>query len=89
VYPGAASSVRFEKLREGIVDYEKIRILRGLASRSANGAIKQQLQQLNDQLSTFVGDHEYSKRDYNQTRITEAVHTGMRMLEALSDGLAR
>jgi hypothetical protein len=89
VYPGAASSVRFEKLREGIVDYEKIRILRGLASRSTNGAIKRQLQQLNDQLSTFVGDHDYSKRDYNQTRITEAVHTGLRMLEALSDGLAR
>ncbi len=28
VYPGAKSSVRFERLREGIQDYEKIRILR-------------------------------------------------------------
>jgi hypothetical protein len=28
VYPGARSSVRFERLREGIQDYEKIRILR-------------------------------------------------------------
>jgi hypothetical protein len=28
VYPGALSSVRFERLREGIQDYEKIRILR-------------------------------------------------------------
>lgn len=28
VYPGARSSVRFERIREGIQDYEKIRILR-------------------------------------------------------------
>src|SRR2546422_9034713 len=35
VYPGANSSIRFEKLREGIVDYEKIRILRELASKSS------------------------------------------------------
>ncbi|HCC71178.1 MAG TPA: hypothetical protein DEQ09_08520, partial [Bacteroidales bacterium] len=28
VYPGARSSIRFEKLIEGIQDYEKIRILR-------------------------------------------------------------
>jgi hypothetical protein len=35
VYPGARSSIRFEKLREGIADFEKIRILRShLAARS-------------------------------------------------------
>ena len=28
VYPEARSSVRFERLREGIQDYEKVRILR-------------------------------------------------------------
>ena len=28
VYPGPLSSIRFERLREGIQDYEKIRILR-------------------------------------------------------------
>mgnify|MGYP002795178663 CR=1 FL=1 len=28
MYPGAQSSVRFERLREGIQDYEKIRIIR-------------------------------------------------------------
>lgn len=31
VYPDARSSIRFERLREGIQDYEKIRILRGRA----------------------------------------------------------
>jgi glycosyl hydrolase family 123 len=89
VYPGASSSVRFEKLREGIVDYEKTRTLRALASRSTDGTIKRQLRELDDHLSTLVGDRDYSKRNYDQTRIAEAVHTGMRMLEALSERLAR
>jgi len=89
VYPGASSSVRFEKLREGIVDYEKIRILRALASQSTNGTIRRQLRDLDNHLSTFVGDRDYSKRNYDTARITEAVHKGMRMLEALSDRLGR
>lgn len=39
VYPGARSSVRFERLREGIQDYEKIRILRtALAGSRTPGA---------------------------------------------------
>ena len=40
VYPGADSSIRFEKLREGIVDFEKIRIVRqqrGRVGRSSDG----------------------------------------------------
>jgi len=89
VYPGAMSSVRFEKLREGIVDYEKIRILRALAFRSTDGTIKRQVRELDDHLSTFVGDRDYSKRTYDQTRITEAVHKGMGMLEALSERFAK
>jgi hypothetical protein len=28
IYPGAESSIRFEKMREGIVDYEKIKYLK-------------------------------------------------------------
>mgnify|MGYP001527923622 FL=1 len=42
VYPDARSSIRFERLREGIQDYEKIRILRSeLASdNTPEGAAK-------------------------------------------------
>jgi len=44
VYPGARSSIRFERLREGIQDYEKIRILRkelaGESSESPASALK-------------------------------------------------
>ncbi|HEX9511560.1 MAG TPA: glycoside hydrolase domain-containing protein, partial [Puia sp.] len=36
VYPGANSCIRYEKLREGIVDYEKIRILKGLVAGSGD-----------------------------------------------------
>jgi hypothetical protein len=44
VYPEARSSVRFERLREGIQDYEKIRILRtelaGYGTPEAAAAVK-------------------------------------------------
>jgi hypothetical protein len=89
VYPGASSSIRFEKLREGIVDYEKLRILRALASSSTNGEVRRQLRALDDHLRTFAQDPDYAKRDYGVARLTEAVHKGMRMLEALSERLAQ
>ncbi len=38
VYPGARSSIRFERLRDGIEDFEKIRILRDLASGDSTKA---------------------------------------------------
>jgi hypothetical protein len=34
VYPGAESSIRFETLREGIVDFERLRLVRAAAARS-------------------------------------------------------
>jgi len=37
VYPGARSSVRFERLREGIVDFEKLRILRERLDERSGG----------------------------------------------------
>jgi len=89
VYPGANSSIRFEKLREGIVDYEKIRIIRALAGKSSDTKIKTQMKDFDSHLATFIGDRDYSRRDYDQQRITEAVHKAKQMLEALSDGLAR
>ena len=88
VYPGGNSSIRFEKLREGIVDYEKIRVLRALASASSDRRVKSQWQAFENHLATFVGDRDYNKRNYDQRRITEAVQQGKRMLAALSDGLA-
>jgi hypothetical protein len=49
-YPGPRTSIRFEKLREGIQDFEKIRILR--EKFTSSGKTKT-LQQLNDALAAF------------------------------------
>lgn len=89
VYPGGASSIRFEKLREGIVDFEKIRILRELASASTDKKIKGALKTFEAHLATFIGERDYSKRNYNVPQMTEAVAKGKKMIDALSDDLSR
>lgn len=87
VYPGGAGSIRFEKLREGIVDYEKIRLLRERASASSDKKVKLSLKALETHLTTFIGDRDYSKRDYEVKKMTEAVHKGRRLVETLSNDL--
>ncbi len=54
VYPGARSSVRFERLRQGIVDYEKIRIVREKLNQMNNQWAKEQLVLLDETLKQFV-----------------------------------
>jgi len=49
-YPGPRSSIRFEKITEGIQDFEKIRILRAQFIKEGKG---QNLQELDDALSAF------------------------------------
>ena len=56
VYPGARSSIRFERLREGIQDFEKIRILKEKIRRQNTPESKQQLQRLQDILDSFRVD---------------------------------
>lgn len=53
VYPGARSSIRMERLIEGIQDYEKIRLLREEFTRQkATGKLKQ----LNNTVSRFASE---------------------------------
>lgn len=54
VYPGARSSIRFERLREGIQDFEKIRILRETLQKENSEAANVKLSQLSSQLKTFT-----------------------------------
>lgn len=89
VYPGVNSSIRFEKLREGIADYEKVRLLRKLASRSSNEKAKSLMRDLDNHLDRLTSEQDYSKRDYSVPGMTEAVQQGKRLLEALSVELAR
>jgi hypothetical protein len=53
VYPGPRSSIRFECLRQGIQDAEKIRILREKLKGQRDAFSKDRLQKLNQMVSRF------------------------------------
>jgi hypothetical protein len=89
VYPGGNSSIRFEKLREGIVDYEKIRILRESARHNSNMKVKALMKSLELHLSRFAAERDSAKRDYNVPKMIEAVAQGRRLIEALGSELAK
>ena len=84
VYPGGNSCIRFEKLREGIVDYEKIRILKEKASASADKKVKELIRQLDDHLQTFLNE-----KDFDTEKISADIDKGKKIIEALSDELGR
>ena len=73
VYPGANSSIRFEKLREGIADYEKIIILRELTDRSSNTSARKTMVDLENHLAELIGDQNFAKRDYDVPKMIEAL----------------
>jgi len=82
VYPGANSGIRFEKLREGIVDVEKLRIIREKAARSTDKNIKKLMSDLDNHLLTFT-----TERAFDEQKITQAVGVGRKMLDQLSETL--
>ena len=55
VYPGPRSSIRFEKLIEGIQDYEKIRIIKALNSKNGSD---EKLKKLEEIINTFTYERE-------------------------------
>ncbi len=76
IYPGPRSSIRFERLIEGIQDAEKIRILRDeLASKGATSKLKK----LNDEIAKFTPEGMSS----NQQSIAEMVETLEKLLNTL------
>jgi hypothetical protein len=88
VYPGGHSSIRFEKLREGIVDFEKIRILKELVAKSANKKHKSLIKTLDDHLSLFVDNPDYSKRNFENEKISRLVNEGKKILNTISNELS-
>lgn len=89
VYPGGTSSIRFEKLREGIADFEKIRIVKALAAKSTDKKIKASLKEFETHLASFARERTYSKRDYSAPKMTADILKGEKMIEALSNDLGR
>lgn len=82
VYPGGTSCIRFEKLREGIVDFEKLRILRELVSKSNDKNIKTLWQALEQHLKVFTAEH-----DFKEEKIKADVNKGRSLVEELTDKL--
>ncbi len=78
IYPGNRSSIRFERLREGIQDAEKIRILRGQLILSSKGDAPAKLAKLNEAVSKF----NVSKAP--SIPCSEMLHQGKMVLEELS-----
>ena len=84
IYPGGKSCIRFEKLREGIVDYEKIRIIREKAEGSNNPKVKSLLKALNEHLGVFV-----KEKDFDEVKIAKDIAKGNQYIQELSDLLAQ
>lgn len=82
LYPGANSSIRFEKLREGIVDYEKLSILKQKAQSSTKSQVKRLLAELNRHLQAFNDE-----KNFDTEKITADVDQGKQLIEQLSDKL--
>ena len=80
VYPGGNSCIRFEKLREGIVDFEKIRLLRQQASGSKNREVQTLLQQLEEHLKNLPAE-----KDFDLEKVNADLQKGTEMIARLSD----
>ena len=72
IYPDGRSSIRFERLREGIQDAEKIRILRGKFQNEP-----ERLTQLNEMVSRF-------NILQKPTDLEKLMRDGKKLLEELS-----
>ena len=78
MYPDARSSIRFERLREGVQDAEKIRILREQLERSSSTDAPTKLAMLNEEVKKFNYDR------VPPTPCNEMLHQGKKILEELS-----
>lgn len=87
VYPGGNSCIRFEKLREGIADFEKIRIVKEKASRSTNPKVKTLVKSLDTLLAGFTAEQDYTKRYYDPQQLTEDLRKGNQLIRELSEEL--
>jgi len=84
VYPGGNSCIRFETLRQGIADYEKIRMIRELAARSADKKVKELITAFDEHLASLV-----TEKTFIEDKLKQDIEKGNRMIEELTDILGR
>ena len=80
VYPGGNSCIRTEKLREGIVDFEKIQILRTRGSASQDKNARKLLSDLDQVLLSVANE-----KEFKETTLTETLLKGRSIVNQLSD----
>ena len=83
VYPGGNSCIRYEKLREGIVDYEKLRILREKSAKSTGENVNHLMMQLEEHMKVFLAE-----KDFKSDKIKADVEKGRRLIEEISVALS-
>ena len=81
VYPGNRSSIRFERLRDGIEEYEKINLLRARAAESPEAAAA--VERMNERLAAIF-TVENSKQPHHTAAVEHARSIIRDTLEALS-----
>jgi len=82
VYPGGNSGIRFEKLREGIVDYEKIMILKKLAAKSTAKPVKDLMSALQAHLETLNAE-----KEFGEDKLKADIEKGRKLIDELSEKL--
>jgi hypothetical protein len=82
VYPGNRSSVRFERLRDGIEDFEKIRLLREWATAAPSPEKQAALTRLDAVLKDFSWPRGYQAGVHTDDvrRATEAITAATRII---------
>lgn len=83
VYPGARSSIRFERLREGIQDFEKIRILKEKLQEAGTAEAGRELAELD----RLLGGHFQAAEHRDSCAI--AVNAAKKALEDLARKVSR
>ena len=81
VYPDARSSIRFERLVEGIQDVEKIKVLRTQLEQSSNPNAKALLEELNTTVAAFKTIH--------PTNYVDMVNNAKALLARITNELAK
>ncbi len=69
-------------MREGIVDYEKLKILKTIAAKSMNPSVKKLLQELNDHLQVFTAEKEFI-----EDKLKQHLQKGTTLVNELSEKL--
>ena len=82
VYPGGNSCIRYEKMREGIVDFEKIRMIKEQAASSNDKAVKELVKKFDQHMKVFTAE-----KEFDQTKITADVAKGRAFVDELTDKL--